>query len=489
MTKSQRNAISGVRRPRHRTLPSAVSSAGREAVELIASAGQPLDPWQSDVMDGGLAEQANGTWAASEVAIILSRQNGKGGCLEAKGLHSLFLSGSKLILWSAHEFKTAREGFIRVRDLITNCDDLRRCVKAVRVSHGEEGVELRDGRRLNFVARSRGSGRGFTGDDVILDEAYALTDEGMSALMPTLSARPNPQIWYASSAPLAASLVLRRIVKRGRGGSPGLAYFEWCAADGADSADRRAWAEANPALGIRITEASIERELAAMDENDFRRERLGIVALEHVQSVIPPLRWERILDPRSRMDGVRAFAVDVRPDRSATAVAVAGVREDGRMHHELVEHRPGTGWAVRRLVELTQRWPTCAVALDGSGPAAAFIPDLERAGMHARREGDPLTGEPTGVQLEVLSSATMARACGMFYDAVIEDRARRIDQDPVNAAIAGAVKYVRGDAWTWSRRDSTVDISPLVAITAAGYAHVVHGAQVERETVPMVAWR
>lgn len=478
--------------PRYRNVPPAHSSAGQEAIELIAAAGQPLDPWQCDVMTDGLGEQADGQWAATEVALIVPRQNGKGTCLEAKGLHALYLSGSRLILWSAHEFKTAREGFLRVRDLITNCDDLRKRVRAVRVSHGEEGIELLDGRRLNFVARSRGSGRGFTGDDIILDEAYALTDEGMSALMPTVSARPNPQIWYASSAPLAASTVLRRICKRGRAGAPGLVYLEWCAADGADSADRGAWADANPALGVPghgIGHRSVERELAAMDENDFRRERLGIVSLEHADRVIPVDAWEKILDPRSRISGPRAFSVDIRPDRGATAIGVAGFRVDGRIHHELVDYRPGTGWAVARLLGLTQRWPTCAVALDATGPAAAMIPDLERAGVHVRPPDDRLTGEPLGVLLEAMSTSDMARACGIYYDAVTEQRARRLDQAPVNAAVAGAVRYLRGDAWTWSRRDSTVDICPLVAVTAAGYALAVHGGQAETEIVPMVAWR
>lgn len=443
-------------------------------------------------MEGGLAEQPNGKWAASEVGLIAPRQNGKGACLEAKGLHSLFLTGSRLILWSAHEFKTAREGFLRVRALITNCDDLRRRVRAVRVSHGEEGIELLDGRRLNFVARSRGSGRGFTGDDVILDEAYALTDEGMSALMPTLSARPNPQIWYASSAPLAGSLVLRRICKRGRAGSPGLTYFEWCADDTADSNDPRAWAQANPALGVAdhgISADSIRRELAAMDENDFRRERLGIVSLDYAARVISAASWDRTLDPRSRIEGKRAFAIDVRPDRAATAIGVAGQREDGRLHHELVDYRPGTGWVVERVVELVAKWSPCAVALDASGPAAAFIPDLERAGIHVKRDGDPLTGRPVGALLEAMSTREMAQACGIYYDAIAEDRARRIDQEAINAAIAGAVKYIRGDSWTWSRRDSTVDICPLVAVTEAGYAFAVHGGPDDGEYQPMVAWR
>jgi hypothetical protein len=37
----------------------------------------------------------------------------------------------------------------------------------------------------------------------------------------------------------------------------------------------------------------------------------------------------------------------------------------------------------------------------------------------------------------------------------------------LNDALAGARRRRLGDAWAWDRRDSTVDISPLVAATLA----------------------
>jgi hypothetical protein len=98
----------------------------------------------------------------------------QGRILEARELAGLFLFGEQLILHSAHEFKTAQEAFRRVLGLIQNTPDLDKLVSRVRTSHGEEGVELRNGARLRFVARSTGSGRGFSGDVVILDEAYNL---------------------------------------------------------------------------------------------------------------------------------------------------------------------------------------------------------------------------------------------------------------------------------------------------------------------------
>lgn len=214
-------ALLGSQVPRVMVVPPAVSSSGPETVELAASAGLVLDPWQELVLNGALGERPDGKWAASEVGLIVPRQNGKGGILEARELGGLFLFGERMLLHSAHEFKTSLEAFRRLLALVTNTDDLRRQVKRVTTSHGEEGIELRTGQRIRFVARSTGSGRGFTGDLNVFDEAYNLLAQSLSALLPTLSARPNPQTWYASSAPLprVESDTLRGVCRDGRAGA------------------------------------------------------------------------------------------------------------------------------------------------------------------------------------------------------------------------------------------------------------------------------
>jgi hypothetical protein len=48
-----------------------------------------------------------------------------------------------------------------------------------------------------------------------------------------------------------------------------------------------------------------------------------------------------------------------------------------------------------------------------------------------------------------------------------------LDQPLLNTAVAAARKRAVGDAWAWHRKDSTTDITPLVAATLAlwGFAH------------------
>jgi len=251
--------------------------SGANAVLLAAAAGLDLDPWQRFVLEAGLRRRG-GKWAAFEVALIVARQNGKGAILEALELAALFLFPDvRLILHSAHEFKTAAEAFLRIRHLIEGSPEFSSRVARIRTTTGAEAIELLDGTRLRFVARSSGSGRGFTSDLVILDEAYKLGDQEMAALLPTLTARPDPQVWYTSTAGGPDSVQLGRVRKRAlAGGDPSLAFLEWSAEETDDPADPQVWAAANPGLGIRIPAEYVEKERLALGAEVFARERLSI---------------------------------------------------------------------------------------------------------------------------------------------------------------------------------------------------------------------
>lgn len=458
-------------------VPEQVSSAGREASELARSAKLEMDPWQDAILDASLGERPDGSWASFEVGLIVGRQNGKGSIIEARELAGLFLFGEKLIIHSAHEFKTSKEHFRRVLQLIESNPDFDSRVKRVSRSHGEEGVELKGGARLLFATRTGGGGRGFSGDLVVLDEAYNLGDHHMAALMPTLAARPNPQIWYTSSAPdkdLAPCEALSRLRRRAlAGGAPRLAYFEWSAEvhtefcssscrEHDDLDDAEVWRRTNPGFGIRISEEFIRAERAAMSGTAFARERLGVgnyVVESAGWKVISKAAWEGLVDADSVPLDPVAFAVDVTPERSMGSISVAGRRADGLLHGGVVEHRSGTGWVVDRLAELSARWKPCAVVIDGRGPAASLIPALDEA----------------GVAVVKASSADMAQACGGFYDAVVENRLRHQGLAPLASALAAAEKRKLGDSWAWTRESVSADISPLVATTLALWGHATRG--------------
>lgn len=456
-------------------MPRAGEGLGEDAVDLADLAGLVLDDWQADVLVDALRTRRDGRWAAFEVGVIVPRQNGKGSILEARELHALFCEPyTKLILHSAHEFKTAKEAFRRIVTLIDNTPRLKKFVDHVRYTTGEEGVELRDGSRLKFVARSSGSGRGFSGDLVILDEAYNLSGDMMSALLPTLSARPNPQLWYTSSAPLTASVsdVLRRLCRRGRAGTSGMAYFEWCAdydpraIQKVDLDDRRAWADANPGLGIRISEEFTELERKALEPADFARERLGVWPDADLAGwlVVAEPQWKACKgDDTGRPAKPTAIAFDIAPDRSSGAIGCAAPDGEGAVWVDVLEHGPGTGWMLDRLVSLKERYPRAVFCCDAIGPAGSLLDPLEKAGVK---------------RVKALSTVDHKQACGGFYDAVVGSPAaegrpavaptlRHLGRAELDSALAGAEKRKVGDSWLWDRTSSAVDISPLVAVTLA----------------------
>ncbi|MFD6684194.1 hypothetical protein, partial [Micromonospora parva] len=460
-----------------------LSSAGQEAVELAALAGLQLLPWQQHVLDVGLREREDGSWASFEVCVNVPRQNGKGAVIEARELWGLFLGNEQLIIHSAHEFKTSRVAFQRIEGLILGCPDLRKRVLRVRNNTTETSITLKTGQTLQFLARSGGSGRGFTGDTNIMDECMMLGDDAMGALMPTMSAIPNPQLWYLGSAGIGYPSVQlgrlrRRVLTAAESGTPdpSLSYFEWsvdphvaecpqgCSAhDGAD--DPASWAKANPSLGHLIGHEFVRNERASLGTSGiFERERLGVGNYPSDEAdtwqVIGEDAWRALADPKSAPDGPIAMAIDATPERSHAAIAVAGPWRGGT-HVEVVEHRPGMGWVVERAKELHERHkPRCWV-VDGGGPAGSLIEDL---------------AEELGVEVVQPKARQIADAVGQFYDAVADQSLSHIDQAPLAVALAGAQKRPLGDAWAWARRTEGVDISPLVAATLARWGL---GAEIE----------
>ena len=449
--------------------PQSVGSRGQEAIELAASVGLKLDPWQRNLVNLALGTGEDGRWSAFEVAMIVPRQNGKTELLVAVMLGGLFLWDDELTLYSAHEYRTAQETFIRVMGMIEGSDDLSPKVKIIRTAHGEEGIELLNGHRLRFLARSRGSARGFTADRIVWDEAYNLPDHAVEAMLPTMSARPNPQVVYASMAPdkdLAPCEPLGRLRTRARkGGSDGLLFVEWaieahdeycpvtCTAHDEPS-DPASWAKANPALGYRITAEHVGREMETMSRAGFMRERLSVGNWPSEDgegwAVISQETWAELEDPEAAAVEPLVIAADVTPERSYGSIVVS----DG-VTIELADHRRGVKWMVDRLVELNEKWKPRAIVIDAAGPAGTLIKPLEDAGVTVTQ---PTTRE-------------VAQAAGRFYDLATERTLRHLGDPDLNAAVAGAERRKLSGSWAWTRADTSVDISPLVAATLAVWGH------------------
>ncbi len=518
--------IFGFQQPRIESVPAACSyELGEEAIGLAAANGLVLDDWQARALRSSMATRKDGHWAAFEVSIICPRQNGKNSILEARQLAGLFNIREALQIHTAHEFKAASEHFRRMQITIESNPDLMRKVKrnGIRTSHGEEAIELRPeptlifgsrgtqirravAPRLRFLARSRGSGRSFTAEAVYYDEAMILALEDVDASMPTMSAVPNPQMWFTGSAGFQDSTQLSAIRDRGIAGTdPDLAFFEWscewcpdlCPDRMAPACrfghDRRtsphSWARANPGMNIRITAEHIGRELIKMGEEGFDRERLGIgdwPTGEETWAVISEYKWDAAqwqgpgeLPRPQRI----AVWVDITPDQSAACIAIAGLLPqepavDGVLPERACtleigsdgtwdDHRAGVDWIIPRLKELKSRQRVAVIGVDPIGPGAELITAIEN--------------EPSLVNvLETCQLRDVCQAHAQFLRGlgVPEPGAAapaptivHRGQDHLRKAVAAGIQRDVGDGQhAWSRKNTTADISPLCAGTMAVWA-------------------
>lgn len=467
----------GCQEPTHITRVPYDFSRGQDAIDLATMAGLELDPWQEDMLIGGLGvvqgldptgQHAMEKWAAYEVGVELSRQNGKSVVFEARVLAGLFLFHERKIVYSAHETETAKNAFERLEQLIKANPELHAEVykdgrsDGFRRTNGQLSITLWSGQRAIFRTRTAGGGRGLSGDCVILDESQELNDDHTAALTPTMGARPNPQLWYGGSAGTKKSVIQGRLIRRAQRNAKRLFYIRWALEDDADPADPRNWARVNPAVGRRMTIEWLESEFDGQSPEKFAHEHLGIGDYPREEGedwVIPRMSWDRAKDHASKIVGPVVFSPAVKWDRTRASIGVAGRRADGRRHFEVIANGPGTHWTVRELVRLTEHHENLGVVIDPHSQANTLVGPLEDAGI-------PVT---------LLNAADVGQAFGSFYDGVMGAADLGPGELPqyvhtggsvLTSALAEAEVRTISGATTW-RQHTSADVSPVVAVTNA----------------------
>lgn len=477
--------------PRIRVVPEGHRHPKGDAVlELVDACGINLDDWQQDVLLDSLLVRDDGLWAAREIGLMISRQNGKSELGLARILGGLYVLDEPLIVYTAHLADTAKEMFRRLHDLTESKSWLKSEVKHVWRTNGHESIELNGGRRVRFRTRTKGGGRGYAGVACVLfDEAMDIPTTSHGSIMPIVSAVPNAQVLYMGSAvdqlEMEDGIVFANVRARALDGRPSLLYVEYSIGkpDGSDYdspsavprevlASEGARFAANPAYRVRITKDAIDSEAESMIPRTLAVERFGVGDWPRVEiepdRKIDPAAWRELTDPRSKFVGDVCIAYDVSPERSS-AISLAGRRADGNMHVEVVDSRPGTRWVVARLAELDEDLRPLAVVRDKKSPAGSLDDEVEQA----------------GVKIEDATASEHAYGCGQLVDLIDEERIRHLGTDELNAAIAGASSRPLGDQWVWARQASTVNIAPLVSVTLAVWGF---GA-FSRESEPMVSFR
>lgn len=162
-----------------------------DVLGVAALAGLHADPVQQMILQAGLRKGEDGKWATFRMRV--PRQEAD--VLVIRELGALALLG-ETVLHISPGYAAARSAFERLSDLIMSIPEFARRVHRITSANGAERIDMtQPGGRIRFL--SRPIAHGFSADLIVAD--FTLTQDDLMALIPVLSARPDPQIWIAGS--------------------------------------------------------------------------------------------------------------------------------------------------------------------------------------------------------------------------------------------------------------------------------------------------
>ena len=428
------------------------------AVAALAEAlGWNLLPWQRQFADVVCEIHPSGVgWRYPTVIATTPRQCGKSSVLGAILMHRAIAFPDSMHWYTAQTGLAARDTWRKWQSRLAD------------TMHGRWSYRMAAGEERATFKASRGFIRAFPptpkalhgqqGDTVVPDECWAFTPEQgdalLQAVVPTQATRPWRQLIAISTAGDDESVWWRSWIERGRAAvddpTSSIAYFEWSAPDDAPHDDPATWAAYHPGYPYLINDDAMR---AALDQ--FGVEGFGRGYLNRWPAAESSWRagWPQLVtDEKIPQDAPVYIAADAAPNHRTASIVAAAVLPSGRIGVEVIDTRPGVDWLPQRLAQLVARHRTDLV-IHRTGPLGYMLEELHRRGVRVT----PATASDYGDA--VARFRTLAAAGQLAHYA-----------DPrLTSAVDGAVSRHSGDREVWSRRDTSIDISPLVAATFAAW--------------------
>lgn len=443
---------------RHLSLPEGIVSTGYpDVARTCTKMGVAFDGWQVGACQVILGKREDGLLATTVggVGMSLPRQVGKTYMIAGLVFALCINNPGMLIIWTAHHLKTSGETFLAMQAFAER-SKVAPFVRKVYTGSGDEEVRFHNGSRILFGARERGFGRGIPGvDALVFDEAQILSDRALDAMLATMNTSSFGMHLYIGTPPRpddsSESFTRMRSEALSEAPDPDTAWIECGADKGSSPSDRKQWAKANPSYPHRTPVQAFQRLQKKLTPEGFLREGLGIwdEASNKVE-VFGPGAWEALAQPAPAGMPMRALGVAVAVDLRKSALVAVG-EADGVAHAKPLHHEGGTAWVVDRVRDLVRKHEV-PVVIDGKGPGAVLVPELERA---------------VGSWLVVASTENVLDACAGIEQSVTDRTLAHEAFPELDDAVVAAVKRDVRDRWAWGRRKSEGDITPLEALTLA----------------------
>jgi phage terminase large subunit-like protein len=468
MTDPAYSGLGGVQTPRIHSKLNDLPSKGQDMIDLATELGINLMEWQKFVCIHGHKVRPDGRWHASELGLIMARQQGKSTLMMLRILTGMFVWGEGLQLASAHRLTTSLETFRQIVGLIETNPRLEKEVKKIRWQHGAEEIELFGNRRF-VVKAANNAARGLSKPETIhLDELREYKDEdAWSSMRYSMMAAKNPQVWVYSSAGDQHSVILNKLRERALASATTndpIGWFEWSAEPDAPillpsgEINWSAFAQANPSLGITIHPDNLKAVIN--DPPDIVRTEVLAQWVDTINSAIDAQKWALCQTDPIPLDPEKEtwFGLDLSPDRKFGAL-VATQKLSGERFNLVLLHTWSNDYSINDL----------AVAND----IAPYVRKYNvQTVAYSKRTAQAVASRlvPAGIPITDMDGAIYAESCDRWLGAINSHRLQHGGQEELTQQTLSAAKLPYGDgSWIIGRRASRVAVCAAVASSLATY--------------------
>ncbi len=442
---TRRNKLLGSPTPRIAP-PVPSKTAVRDFDAAATSLGINLFPWQKTVGKYLYALGPRDQWLWPEVAVIVARQQGKTSLLLPHILHRMTM-GRRVLHAANHRDLPRTSVFTKLVDIVLD----RFPGAVIRRAAGSESIELKNGGAYRISAASSGGPRGWSVDDLIVDEVREINDDFIQAATPTVSASSKPQMLWLSNAGSDESTALNAIRLRGTEGDPALAYLEWSTPSEYTADDPAGWLYSNPSIGhlpqmLNSIEQAYRSHKMSGTLSAFETERLCRWVATMRERLVDDYSWVRCkADTGLPLRPVIAVSMDPKGRRASVALAWS---VDGTVALRLLLNVTGdpidTDALGREVKALAQKYGAKQVGHD---------PLSDKELVKYVKTGKPVSGQE------------FANASAQFANIVTAGRLRWEDCDAVTDDLTWTASKPNGEGSYHAVR--ALDDRPITASLAA----------------------
>lgn len=425
------------------------------AAELV---GTPLLPWQAYAADIIGERLPSGEYAHQVVVVSVPRQSGKTTLLRAVGIQRALLNRRS----SFYTAQTGKDARARWEDLVEAVEDspLKGLVK-VRRSAGSERVDFPGGASFHAFAPTASALHGYTPGTVMLDEAFAHSEQTgkllMGAIGPAQLTVTDRQLLIVSTAGTAESTWFHDLLDRATAGdTPRMAGLLWAATEEQDPFALETIRAIHPGVGFVLNGRTIQPEdiLGAVERegrSEYERAYLNRRTRTTAHTV-PPETWrplELAVMPAAPDPRHVVLSYDLAAGGKAAAIVATWVH-DGRPLSRVVMAAAGWEWVAPQVIDLARTMRPRAVVAHDADPVRSVTEAVERAGVTVTKIGPAAWTTASGEVLRLIRSG------GLRHDGA----------KVLEHAWSGVGLRPSGDGVALSRRLSVGDSSPAFAQAA-----------------------